>query len=348
MGIDMPALKWYFRCKHCFNPSEINPKLQVSFRELYDMHRSRLLWLTDNGYRVHIKWECAFRQEIADNDELKEFMESDLRMKPPLDPRASFFGGRTNSLKLHHVCSHPEEETIKYADINGLYPYVNKNGTYPIGHPEIFVGTEIDQNRLADYYGLMFCRILPPHRIYHPVLPMRIDNKLMFVTCRSCAEAKSNGPCQHSAQERWLEGVWTTDEVNLAVSKGYRVIDVFEVWHYTERSNQLFAGYINTFLAIKQAAKGYPAGVETDEDKDAYINAYEQDEGVRLDKDAIAKNKGLYQVAKICLNSFWGKFGQREGLGKIELVYEDQRFWQLMTSTSTTINSVIFHGDVCA
>ena len=186
-----------------------------------------MLWLTENGYKTHVMWECQFRREIDTNDALKHFMTFDVRLKPPLDPRSAFFGGRTNSIKLYHLCSDPEEK-IKYYDINGLYPYINKKSSYPCGHPEIYVGTEIDHNRWQDYFGLIFCRILPPRRLFHPVLPLRINNRLMFVVCYSCAKAKSQGPCLHDVGERTLEGVWTTEEIALAVSKGYQMQDIFE------------------------------------------------------------------------------------------------------------------------
>lgn len=53
---------------------------------------------------------------------------TNLQLVEPLNPRDSFFGGRTNSARLHYKVD--EGENIKYIDINSLYPYVNKTKTY--------------------------------------------------------------------------------------------------------------------------------------------------------------------------------------------------------------------------
>ena len=41
------------------------------------------------------------------------------------------------------------------------------------------------------------------------------------------------------------------DKVNKAIEKGYKVIKVYEVWHFEQRTNELFQEYIKTFLKIK-------------------------------------------------------------------------------------------------
>ena len=54
------------------------------------------------------------------------------------------------------------------------------------------------------------------------------------------------------------------------------------------------------------------------EDKQRYIENYYKNEGIRLDPD-IRKNSGLRSLAKLCLNSMWGKFAQRSGLSQTEI-----------------------------
>jgi hypothetical protein len=39
-------------------------------------------------------------------------------------------------------------------------------------------------------------------------------------------------------------------------------------------------------------------------------------EGIKLDENNICINKGLRSLAKLCLNSFWGKLGQRNSMRK--------------------------------
>lgn len=80
------------------------------------------------------------------------------------------------------------------------------------------------------------------------------------------------------------------------------------------------ADYINTFLKIKQEASGWPSDCIDEVSKARYIAEYEKAEGIKLDAKNIRVNPGLRAVAILCLNSFWGKFGQRENLPKTEIV----------------------------
>ena len=78
----------------------------------------------------------------------------------------------------------------------------------------------------------------------------------------------------------------------------------------------LFTSYINTFLKLKQQASGFPEYIQTNEEKDHYIEQYFLHEGILLEKDLIEKNPGLRSLSKLALNSFYGKFGQRTNLKK--------------------------------
>ena len=62
----------------------------------------------------------------------------------------------------------------------------------------------------------------------------------------------------------------------------------------------LFADYVNTWLKIKQDSAGWPDECTTREEKDTYIDAYKDKEGIQLEH--VAKNPGRKQVAKMMLN----------------------------------------------
>lgn len=64
-------------------------------------------------------------------------------------------------------------------------------------------------------------------------------------------------------------------------------------------------------MKIKQEASGWPTECNTDEKKTNYLQEYKDHEGIQLDPVKIEKNPGLRSLAKLMLNSFWGKFGQR-------------------------------------
>jgi len=79
------------------------------------------------------------------------------------------------------------------------------------------------------------------------------------------------GECQHFGDaERCLNGTWVIDEVRLAVNKGYKILEIQEVYQYEVTQYNadtgeggLFVEYINTFLKLKQEASGYPSWVRT-------------------------------------------------------------------------------------
>ncbi|CAH3157602.1 unnamed protein product, partial [Porites lobata] len=101
------------------------------------------------------------------------------------DPRNAFYGGRTGMAKCFHKA---EGEQILYEDFTSLYPTINKYGTYPIGHPQIL-------------------------NLLHPVLPVKLNGKLMFPLCKKCVEEQLDRPwhertnlCPHSDNDRVMTG----------------------------------------------------------------------------------------------------------------------------------------------
>ena len=138
--------------------------------------------------------------------------------------------------------------------IFSLYPSVLKYAKYPAGHPEIIIS---DFKRLEDYFGLAKVKVLPPRGLLHPVLPYTSQGKLKFPLCRSCADGE-NHPCKCSVEARAMVGVWSTPELMKALEKGYVLLKIYEVYHWTTTSqfgdptNGMFTDYINTFLKVCQ------------------------------------------------------------------------------------------------
>ena len=82
------------------------------------------------------------------------------------------------------------------------------------------------------------------------------------------------------------------------------MVKLIEVWHFQAISADLYKGYIDTFLKIKQEASGWPLWCRTEEDKRQYVREYQEKEGMKLDPENIKKNPGLRSLAKLMLNSF--------------------------------------------
>ena len=92
-----------------------------------------------------------------------------------------------------------------------------------------------------------------------------------------------------------------------AIEKGYEVLKIHEVWHWHQTTDKLFKDYVDTFLKLKQEASGYPKDCVTDEQKQRYIDEYYEHEGIHLDPNKIEYNPGLRSLAKLALNSLWGR-----------------------------------------
>jgi hypothetical protein len=63
-----------------------------------------------------------------------------------------------------------------------------------------------------------------------------------------------------------LDGIWIVDEVRLAVDKGYKILEIQEVYQYKvtqyipdTSDGCLFVEYINTFLKLKAEVSSYPS-----------------------------------------------------------------------------------------
>ena len=130
----------------------------------------------------------------------------------------------------------------------------------------------------------------------------------MFPLCKTCADTLNQNPCTHTDQERAILGTWCHVELMKAIEKGYQVLEIHEVWHWEETTNELFKDYVNMYLKRKQEASGYPKHCVTDEQKQRYIDEYYEHEGIRLDPNKIEYNSGLRWLAKLMLNSLWGMY----------------------------------------
>jgi hypothetical protein len=65
-------------------------------------------------------------------------------------------------------------------------------------------------------------------------------------------------------------------------------------------------------------------------------------EGIKLDPDNITVNKGLRALAKLMLNSFWGKLGQRNNMRKTTHTDKSEEFFDLISSEKKIITNVTF------
>jgi len=302
-------------CTKCYRDREtINNINHETMDDLYQKTIERSTIIKNAGYNLIEQWECDW----INSNIYKKMEKADIA--DPINPRDAFFGGRTNATKLR-----VKNKKMRYIDICSLYPTVNYYDYYPVGHPEkIFNPKVYDKN----WFGLIKCKILPPRNLYHPVLPVKIkmkkNEKLLFPLCYKCA-VDQNEKCNHSQNEREFIGTWTTDEVNKALQKGYIITKMYEVWNFKEKTTDLFKEYIKNFMKIKleSSKHNYSSNEE-------YVKEVFDKMGILLDIKQISDNPGRRAVAKLCLVSLWGKFGQRQKMKKTEFVTDPQQFYKIL------------------
>ena len=239
-------------CSKCFSRATVNPINGKTMETLHNEVLDRKKILEEKGFITRFQWECDWEQKLATESQVQQFVDG-LRVVPPLEPRDAFFGGRTEAFTLHAETK--ECDKIKYYDVTSLYPFINKTGKYVVGHP--VVATE-NFRKLDTYEGLVKCKVIPPRGLFLPVLPQKVNDKLVFALCRTCASTQQQEKCNHTDEERALTGTWVTDELKKAVQKGYVVVQMYEVWHWSKveqydpkrKAGGLFTDYVNTFLKV--------------------------------------------------------------------------------------------------
>lgn len=214
--------------------------------------------------------------------------------------RRGFFGGRTQVFK---AIAHTNEYSIHYRDITSLYPYVNYTFEYPLGHPKVedvcTMNPDNINNIINNVFGFVEVDVRCPPDVYIPVLPEHKHHKLMFDNINKS------------------KYVVSTLELREALKYGAVVTYIYKMVYWEETTTELFKSYVRTFLKLKQEASGWGGKiidgkqVETEEEMYRWIQEYYQAEGIEIDISNVKKNPGLRAIAKLCLNSLWGKFAQK-------------------------------------
>lgn len=123
-----------------------------------------------------------------------------------------------------------------------LYPYVMKNREYPVGRPSKILTVDLlrsysatlpwKQPEQQPVKGLVLCAVLAPDVLRQTLLPYRTRSTchLTFPVCASCAEVQASGRCHHTNSQRMWVAAFTHVELNKALSLGYQIVELFEVF----------------------------------------------------------------------------------------------------------------------
>uniref|UniRef100_A0A183CH55 DNA-directed DNA polymerase n=1 Tax=Globodera pallida TaxID=36090 RepID=A0A183CH55_GLOPA len=292
-------------CPRCYRPwtKGVDGELMEEKFQRTEMKMARLRDICKN-FTVEEVWECDVKAELKRNMEMKKFFDSVL--DGPINPRDAYSGGRTMPFCLYAVAS--ESVEISMFDIISLYPSVNYDAPYPVGIPKIVkrdedvLWTEPDD---VPYAGLLKVKVVPPKNLLYPLLPAHIDDMLLFPLCGVCATrakkdfvmAKDEKKCEHDEEERALLGTYTSIELRKALELGYKVTHFFRAYHFEEFDSQLFRG-----------------------------GKYD----IWLERENMKKNPGLRLIAKLGLNSLWGKFSMRNNLSEHDILKSGEEWAKIL------------------
>lgn len=250
---------------------------------------------------VHVVWSHELEEQ--------SFSPYERQLGHIMKERDMFYGGRTEVFSPYVDASFFPDDSIQYHDVCSLYPYVCAFKTLPTGNPEHYIGKHIDTSRILDlshpdpYFGYVRCHVTPRDKCLIGLLPYRCPDsgRLEFPL-------------------KTMTGSWGTEELRIAIENGYVVDEVYEVYHWNgdERSDKLLRGYVSYFLQMKQEAEGWvkmgaSSESPSEEEKlEIQERVFYQSGGIgKIRIDCVKKNPVKRQMAKLFLNSLWGKFCQK-------------------------------------
>ena len=194
--------------------------------EMYQATCRKKELLREAGYTMIEQWDCDFRKELKQNEGLKESVK--------------------NMTWVYEMLCMEEElgwqnGTMKQKKRNKFITKISRVCTHPsisMGLTRLGIQSLLNQD-ISQYFGIAKVDVIAPEKLFHPVLPVKINEKLMFLLCKKCAEDQQSLPCYerqntcpHSNEERMMTATWCTVELQRAVELGYRLIKIHELWHF--------------------------------------------------------------------------------------------------------------------
>lgn len=323
------------------NAQLIHPIRQVSWKIIHDHTQNRLNQLRKR-YRVILRWkhENQIEGQVIPTREASKLMKM----------RDCFYGGRTEVFAAYCNPEKLDNTILKHVDVCSLYPYICSFKDMPIGVPTIYFDKKCDLRRLHPnhpdrYFGFARVKVKPNKQDFIGILPQRVGE-----------EGKSE-KLEYNLYDKI--GCWHTELIYLAMEHGYEIEEIYEVWDWppSQRSNTLMRGYMECFMRRKQQSEGWwKLGDEilvrhgitseaqlavhpellTNELCDEICDyIFELNGGMaRLNKNEVGLNPVKRTIAKLFLNSLWGKLGQRAPKEQEMFIYGQQQYLEIRSNAA--------------
>jgi len=209
--------------------------------------------------------------------------------------RRALRGGRTDIRVFYRKYS-MEDVFVKkkyglYVDVQSMYPFVMYKRDYPVGKPKFLQSDQCTLELLRSKFGFAEVDIEPPaHYVHHPAL-VHVHNDRLCSTLLP-----------------WKNQVFTTVEICDALDQGWTVSKIHWIQYYDQRSSDLFKAYIEKLVSEKI----HSSKIEATPDEVEFLKRKWMEEfRITFDAAAAEYNAGRRALAKLMLNSLWGKLSEK-------------------------------------
>ena len=222
--------------------------------------------------------------------------------------KKSFHGGRTETIRTYRKWSNKELETGKcgrYVDITSLYPAVQFYDEMPYGEPKWV--ENVNYEYIKSNYGF-----------YEIDIDM---NKKEFI---SPLVSHFEGKLTADVEDKKKRVFHSKEIINAVEVGGCKVKKVYKGLVF-KSTTEMFKEFVKTFLRIKVEASGEPAfyNLKDKTKRTKWENDHNDKYGF-IPKPEKTENSGLRAIAKMILNSLWGKFGQRPDMPTDKYISPEQ------------------------
>ena len=224
-------------------------------------------------------------------------------------------------------------------DVVSEYPSVLYYEKFPTSEPIQYKNISVKElkNKMKDgYLGFVKCLIKPNRNSYIPIIP---EKKMM-----SFKSSDYNG--EEVVGTEFMKLVFDNTEKVVSVTTvdlqsfmvdGGEIVEIYDCYLSEESSDSIFKKYIQFFFKMKAEAAGYgQKGFE------AYAKEMYDDLGIVLDKKNCSEgeNKSMKAVAKLYLNSLWGKYAENsEKFTKSVIVSDSIEYGNTKNEKSVILNA---------
>lgn len=335
---------YWHGCRKCYGDrwEELHPHRQVPFKQLYyhtQLVREKIRQYYPDDVYEEI-WECEYDQQLRERGSPSPYT---LLHTDVMTDRDVFFGGRVEAFQNLCIADLDKGEEIRYIDVVSHYPNICAFYRLCTGHPQRLLGPEIDMARLDPahphrYFGFFRGFIVPRADDKYGGLPKKGDqDQLIF----------SNEP-----------GVYCgfLEELYERLEHGARIEEMYEILHFDEENSRVgpFYGYMAHSFRDKMEASGWDdltrdtpfEGQELTDEVKAQLAEYLERENkglCRLRPEKVEKNKGKRYMAKLRINSLWGKFVQKDSTTERIRVQDYATYFDVMHSPKIDPRSISFH-----